>query len=364
VWSLQVAAFIRGIALAALVAALASAEDPVAALSRRIRQGAQQLAFDRPYGYLPALLDALHIPVESQMAVFSKTSIQSLRIEPSNPRVLYFNDSVAVGWVRGGFIELAAQDPGHGMQFYVLQQRPDERITRREDCLNCHQSAVTLLRSVMPAPDGVPSDETGVDSRTPFSRLWGGWFLTGATVPAPHMGNAVFANSQRHAITPSFDPKFSLTPSSDVVALMLFAHQMHMMNLLAHPDNIDDLVDALLFVDEPPWPGPMQGNSGFAEKFSAAGPLDHLGRGLRQFDLTRRLMRYPCSYMIYSDAFDALPADVKDSIYRRMWRILSGNSSDATGSRYQRLSRADREAVIGILRETKPNLPAWFGAVN
>src|SRR5579863_4411443 len=126
--------------------ALARGEDPVAALAHRIEQGSAQLPFDSAYGYLPALLDALHVPVESQMAVFSKTSIQLLRIEPSNPRVLYFNDSVAVGWVRGGFIELAALDPGRGIQFYTLQQRPDERLIRREDCLRCHKSAATLIR--------------------------------------------------------------------------------------------------------------------------------------------------------------------------------------------------------------------------
>ena len=114
---------------------LARGEDPVAALAHRIEQGSAQLPFDSAYGYLPALLDALHVPVESQMAVFSKTSIQGLIIQPANPRVLYFNDSVAVGWVHNGFIELAAQDPGHGTNFYILLQRPDERLTRRLDCV-------------------------------------------------------------------------------------------------------------------------------------------------------------------------------------------------------------------------------------
>jgi len=346
----------RILALAALGAALAFGEDPVAALSRRMEQGAK-LPFDGNYGYLPGLLEALRIPVESQIAVFSKTSIQSLRIEPSNPRVLFFNDSVAVGWVRGGFIELAAQDPGRGIGFYSLQQRPDERLMRREDCLKCHKSANTLLRSVTSAPDGIPSGETDVDGRTPFERLWGGWFVTGATAPANHRGNAVFANSVRREMPPAFDPRFSLTPSSDVVALMVFAHQMHMMNLLAHPDNVDELVDYLLFVDEAPLPGPIRGSSGFAERFSGAGPRDHRGRSLRDLDLDRRLMRYPCSYMIYAEAFDGLPAQVKEGVYRRIWRILSG---EVTGQRYERLALADRKAVVEILRDTKKDLPDYF----
>jgi hypothetical protein len=330
--------------LAALGAALGYAGDPVAALARRIDHGSVRLPFVQPSGYLPALLEALHVPAESQMAVFSKTSIQSLRIEPANPRVLYFNDSVAVGWVRGGFIELAAQDPGHGIVFYTLQQRPGEKIERREDCLNCHKSGKTLLRSVTTTADGIPSGEADVDNRTPLDRLWGGWFVTGG--PALQTkGNLVFENSQPRQLTPP--------GSSDIVALMVFAHQMRLMNLLAHPDNIDELADALLFADEAPLPAPIQASSGFVAKFSAAGPL-------RQFDLERRLMRYPCSYMIYSEAFDALPAVTKEAVYRRMWEILSGSDASDPSGRYRRLSTADRKAVIQILRETKTDLPAYF----
>ena len=354
-------AFFRSLTLAALGAALVFGEDPVAALSRRIERGAVQLSFDGPYGYLPSLLQTLHVPVESQIAVFSKTSIQSLRIEPSNPRVLYFNDSVSVGWVRGGFIELAAQDPGNGIRYYIIQQRPDERLAPREDCVRCHKSGNTQVRSVISAPDGVASGEIDVDSRTPFNKLWGGWFVTGSVVPAGHRGNAVFANSERRDITPAFDPKVAPAVTSDAVALMVFTHQMHMMNLLAHPDNIDELVDYLLFVDEAPLPGPVHGDSAFAGKFSAAGPRDRLGRSLREFDLERRLMRYPCSYMIYTDAFDALPAATRDAIYRRMWSILSRKVGNEPDSRYQRLSSADRQAIVEILRDTKAGLPAWFG---
>jgi hypothetical protein len=363
-------AFFRSLAIAVTAAAIALgpvpgialAEDPVAALSRRIDAGATRLPFEGRYGYLPALLEALNVPFESQMAVFSKTSIQSLHIEPANPRVLYFNDSVAVGWVRGGFIELAAQDPGNGIRYYILQQRPDERLTRREDCLRCHSSGTMLLRSVTASPDGVPTGgETDVDNRTPFSGLWGGWFVSGTSVPAGHRGNAVFANGERRTLAPVLDPKFSLAPSSDVVALMVFAHQSRMMNLLAHPDNLRELVDCLLFADEAPLPGPIRGDSAFAEKFASIGPRDRLGRGLRQFDLQRRLMRYPCSYMIYSDAFDALASETKDAIYRRMWNILSGRADAEPGSRYTRLSSADRKAIVEILRDTMKTLPPWFG---
>lgn len=73
------------------------------------------------------------------------------------------------------------------------------------------------------------------------------------------------------------------------------------------------------------------------------------------------MMRYPCSYMIYSAAFGGLPAEAKAAIYKRMWQILSGQEH---GGKYARLSRTDRQAVVEILRETKADLPAYFQPVT
>jgi hypothetical protein len=170
-------------------------------------------------------------------------------------------------------------------------------------------------------------------------------------------------------------------PYSDVVALMVFEHQTHMTNLLTyidwesrvaeferHPtagsssgtrirEIARDLVDYLLFVDEAPLAGKIEGTSGFTEMFSGEGPRDSRGRSLRQLDLERRLMRYPCSYMIYSPLFDGLPAAAKDAIYSRMWEILSGQDKQPA---YNRLSQADRRAIVEILRDTKKDLPIYF----
>jgi hypothetical protein len=101
----------------------------------------------------------------------------------------------------------------------------------------------------------------------------------------------------------------------------------------------------------------VRGSSGFAEAFSRQGPRDSKGRSLRDLDLTRRLARYPCSYMIYTPAFDALPEVAKETVYGRLWHILSGKDAD---TRYARLSLADRTAIVEILRETKKGLPAYF----
>ena len=93
----------------------------------------------------------------------------------------------------------------------------------------------------------------------------------------------------------------------------------------------------------------IRGASGFAERFVVLGPVDSKGRSLRQFDLDRRLMRYPCSYMIYAPAFDALPAKIKEMIYYRMFDVLES-----------RFSADVRQAIIEILRDTKKDLPDLF----
>ena len=119
-----------------------------------------------------------------------------------------------------------------------------------------------------------------------------------------------------------------------------------------------EVVDYLLFIDETKLTSRVQGGSTFGKNFSARGPRDRRGRSLHELDLGRRLMKYPCSYLIYSPAFDALPALIKTPVYRRMWEVLSGQEQDA---RYRSaLSRADRQAIVEILRDTRTDLPAYF----
>ena len=376
--------------------------DAVAILNREIKGGRVRLRFDSKQGYLPSVLEALHVPIESQMAVFSKTSVQRERINPHNPRTLFFNDFAAIGWVRGGFIEVAVQDPRQGVIFYTLAQMPIEKpqFTRNNECLTCHNSNNAmgvpgmLVRSQFTAPNGATMPWLGnyiSDHRSPLEERWGGWYVTGKTGRMRHMGNAVVTDGTKPesivtdqdlnlaSLARRFDTDAYLSPYSDIVALMVFEHQMHMMNLLTRigwqaryllrngsvhdiqtsglSASAQDLVDYMLFVDEAPLPNKIEGSSGFVEKFSAEGPRDSLGRSLRQFDLEQHLMRYPCSYMIYSGVFDALPSEAKDAVYQRMWLILSGAMTD---TKYARLSPADRQAVLEILRETKEGLPSYF----
>jgi len=167
--------------------------DRVAQLARRIAAGEQTLTRDDQTGYLPALLRALDIPVASQLAVFSPTSLQKEIISPQNPRVIYFNESTVVAWPRGGFIEIAAQDPRQGVIFYAMPQQllPRPSLIRRDDCLRCHYSHATggvpglLARSVVTGPRGESMPFLGnylTDDRSPLEERWAGWFVTGLGV--------------------------------------------------------------------------------------------------------------------------------------------------------------------------------------
>ena len=360
--------------------------DAVSQLNLELRQGLVQLGATAQQGYLRSVLEALDVPVESQMLFFSKTSLMARLIGPHHPRSIFFNDRVAVAWVPGEpFVEVAAVEPRQGVVFYTLDQRPmrPPQFVRRDDCLECHESYASLgvpgmlVRSVFPAFDGLPVRALGdytTDDRSPWKERWGGWYVTGKQVSAGHMGNATFSDSGEAGTTRSFDTSAYLSPYSDVVALMVFEHQARLINLLTRVgwevrhalyegrspnlrDAATEVVDYLLFVDEAPLAGKVEGNSGFTARFEAAGPRDHKGRSLRQLDLERRLLRYPCSYMIYSAQFDSLPAEAKAAIYRRLWQVLSG---EETGPRYARLSPEIRRAVLEILRETKVGLPDYF----
>jgi hypothetical protein len=250
-----------------------------------------------------------------------------------------------------------------------------------------------LVRSEFTAADGRPVRQLGtfvVDHRTPFGQRWGGWYVTGTHGAMRHMGNTTVADIEHpqsmitaetlnvRSLEGRFETSGYPSAQSDIVALMLFEHQMHAANLLvrvgwdarvaqsAHEldvaagplhDAIDELVDYFLFVDEAPLTAKVAGNAAFVERFNAAGPRDRLGRSLRELDMTTRMMRYPCSYMIYTAAFDGLPLVVRDAIYRRLWQVLSGQED---APRYARLSGEDRQAILEILRDTKPDLPDYF----
>ncbi len=398
----------------------AADDNAVTRLQKRIDAGQVKLAYEPHYGYLRALLKELQIPVSSQVLVFSKTSLQRQRITPRTPRALYFNDDAYVGFCQNGeLMEVTATDPQLGQVFYSLEQTPTEKphFHRQSDtCLICHASSQNqglpgnLVRSVYPDAFGLPILSAGthrIDQSSPLKERWGGWYVTGMSGKQVHMGNTVVRN-KRHPeeleqgpgrnvtdLRKRFDTSAYLSPHSDIVALMVLEHQAEMHNLITRANFLtraalyeesvlnkalgrpadyrsesttsriqnagEPLVKYLLFSGETALTDRVKGTSSFAHDFGRRGPCDHRGRSLRVFDLTRRLFRYPCSYEIYSPAFDALPGPVKDYVLRRVWEVLTGKDRSED---FAHLSAGDRKAILAILRDTKPGLPSYWKAAE
>ncbi len=391
--------------------------DPVAKLQKRLERGEIDLEFEPNHGYLPSVLRKLGIPVSSQALVFSKTSFQRDLIFPHRPRAIYFNDSVYLGWVQGGTVlEVASMDPEQGTVFYTLDQdpkKPPKFARQGAECLQCHASGLTkgvpgvLVRSVYPDRNGQPILKAGAfntDHSAPLKERWGGWYVTGTHGPSRHLGNSVFPDSDTRPedfdfesganlemLAERFDTKPYLSPHSDIVALMVLEHQVQGQNLITgagyqarialHQQEMmgrilgesEDrpsksttrrfeyaarpLLKYLFLVDEPPLAAPVRGTSGFAEEFSRGGPRDRRGRSLRDLDLTRRLFRYPMSYLVHSAAFRGLPPAFKEHLLRRLWDILNGREPSDD---FSRITDEDRVAILGILLDTQADLPDYW----
>jgi len=365
------------------------ASNRVSRLAGKLADGQSTLRYDRDHGYLPSLLASLDVPVSSQTLVFSKTSFQAALIFPRLPRAIYHNEDTYVGFVRGGdVLEVVALDPKLGVAFYTLDQGESEqpRLRQRGDeCLQCHYGAATggvpgiLVRSVSPDRLGrpvFPGVSRITDHRSPFSERWGGWYATGTHGKARHMGNALLEKGEPAAsldtsrgsnitdLQPFVDAGAYLAPSSDIPSLMVMEHQTRMTNLLTQASwsyridgavdgpLVEELVPYMLFAAEPKLEEPVKGASSYARDFSRRGVRDKKGRSFWQLDLSRRLLKYPCSYLIYSEAFDQLPQPVKDAVYARMSDALLAKNQDAA-----HLSATERQAIREILIDTKRDLP-------
>jgi hypothetical protein len=387
-------------------------DDAVARLEQRLDAGKTRLDYRPGGGYLASVLKELNVPIDSQVLVFSRTSIEAKHISPRAPRALYFNDEVSVGYVQGGAVlEFTALDPRQGVKLYALDADKADKpsLGRRDECLQCHQGPVTLgvpgllVSSVHPAT-GRPGEEHGnafmTDHRTPFAQRWGGWYVTGTHGAQYHLGNNIDLADPIHpgknssdgtqnltSLADKFDTSKYLAPTSDIVALMVLEHQVRMTNLIirigwdvriaehdktlpaAAPQlnaEIEELTAYMLFGDEDQLKEPVKGVSTFTKTFAERGPRDPQGRSLRDFDLKTRLFRYPLSYMIYSAAFDALPDYARERVYRLLYDILTGqdNRESIADLSLAHLSKQDRQAILEIVRTTKPHLPAFWNSAS
>jgi hypothetical protein len=372
--------------------------DPIARLQARIDSGELRLKFDENRGgYLVSLLDELRIPRTSQTLVFSKTSLQLFLIAPETPRAIYFNDDVYIGAVQSSpILEFASMDPNLGAVFYTLEQKEGEKPRFQREflaCLLCHDTGVTndvpglMALSVLTDRSGnaIPAAGTApMSDRTPFKERFGGWYVTGTHGSQQHWGNLVLPvnkdtigdarnyirrldlqpGANITSLKAKFDTTRYLTPHSDVAALLLLTHQTRMHNLITKTrydvesarndaerirNAVEPLVRGMFFVWESRLEEPVVGTTTFAEDFQKLGPHDRQGRSLRAFDLKTRLMKYPLSYLIYSEQFKGLQPAARQQFYRRVREILTGQE---TSRDFSHLSADDRSAILEILTDT------------
>jgi hypothetical protein len=392
--------------------------DAVSAIQAKMDAGEIPLEGDEQQ-VMRRLLAALGIPEVSQMLVFSKTSFQKDRIDPLHPRAIYFTDEVYVGWSPGGLAEVAAIDPILGPVFYKFDPRSSRagrRFERDTDCLRCHGGAFVrdipalLARSVYTDSNGQPLLTLGselVDIRTPFEQRWGGWYATGQHGTARHRGNLLLASEREptaeelsrganlKSLPKLIDAKPYLAHSSDLVALLVFEHQVTVQNALtkanqhclsmmayqqgvqrelkepvtdepaydsvnnAFADAVQQVLDALLSKDEAALPpGGVMGSGGFAKAFARGAKPGPDGSSLKDLDLKQRLFKYRCSHLIQSTSFERQQPALKRRVLRRLGRILSDPASEP---RYAYLEPGERAAIKAILRASLGKLPSSWG---
>lgn len=351
-------------------------------------------------GYLDSLLQALDIDPESQVLVFSKTSLKQRFITPENPRSLFFNDEVYVGYVPGSnTLEIGAMDPNLGPVFFDFHQLPDSPLRYEQEtsrCLRCHDSySMTgggvprfMLSSVLAGPDGnMVSHELSeiTTTATPLERRWGGWYVTGRHGAQTHLGNFIIRDpavlraspvqgiGNQESLEAFGDFSAYLRQTSDIVALLVLEHQVEVQNRITRvnfgsrtlldregaiaPGALDELLrpllDALFMADEAALMAPVTGSNDFAAGFQQKGPVDSEGRSLRELDLQTRTFRYPLSYLIYSDAIAALAEPVRTRLFALVKAVLE----QAPGApEYPHLSADQRSAILDILRDTRPEI--------
>lgn len=392
--------------------------DRVANLEKALKAGRIDLDASLPEKQFVAdLLKVLHVPAESQVLVFSKTSLQNSHINPRHPRALYFSDDLYFGWAQGSDkFEIISTDPRLGVVFYLLERDQEKKSIEvfREDaeCFSCHAAGRTggrpgmVIRSLYVEDDGQPIFSAGsftVDHATPFEDRWGGWYVTGFHGDSRHLGNifsepltdgrAAFdrdPGANQQSLERFFDPSDYLEPTSDIIALMVLEHQATAHNRLIegdysvrsaiyrsrqlnrelgveNPDELSEscqriikhqaerILEAFLFHDEAPLPeGGIDSKGTFASAFGDRALPSSEGRTLRDFQLLDRLFKYRCSYMIHSEAFDHLPDLLKKTILARLERVLVGPAADPLA---EHLSDSERERIHEILLDTLPEYP-------
>ena len=386
----------------------AQMNDPMTRLLGEVESGEKVISEKPGLPLVQRLLKELGIPVESQVLVFSRTSLQRGVVSPANPRAIFFNEETYLGWMPEGRIEIASSDPERGSVFFFQRKLDDRRgklFVRDRSCIGCHAGSATnflpglLARSVY--PDGKGRSLRSVDSfervghHVPLGDRWGGWYVTGGHDALQHMGNSIASRNDggldlirddavgqkglRHLLDVSKYP----VATSDVTALLVLDHQVSMHFKLMEgayivrqaiydaarkgkgissdpPESLtkalnlaaEQIVNHLLFADEASIGGkPTRGDGVFVKSFLSRRVADSKGRSLRDFNLEDRIFQYRCSYMIRSRSFSGLPTALRKSIFRRLHEVLA---SKIALKDYDYFLPGERSVILEILNETLP----------
>ena len=367
-------------------------KDKFTRLQDDIESGKIPLDRTSEKAFLVSLLKALDVPVSSQTLVFSTTSLQLSLISVSNPRAIYFNEEIYVGFIPGGRIEIVALDPTLGAIFYIMDVPINGvamTIERTGQCMNCHSGEDAghvpglLIKSVIPGRNGGSLDAYRIAKSghgIPFEERFGGWHVTGEHGITNHLGNFTgkLADGKITLIPNPHGQRFRvdkyLVGTSDILPHLLHEHQVGFVNRAVEATyrartieyisggklNADQtreldeqariLTRYILFADEVALPPDgVTGDADYRNAFLHNRRIAGEGRSLKDLDLTTRLFKYRCSYMIYSPVFEGLHSLVKQRVFARMNDALNGKDAEFTY-----LPSAERQAIREILRATLP----------
>lgn len=390
------------------------AKDPTTLLLKRIQRGEVVITEANGKPLVERFLKELKLDKDTQVLVFSKTSLQRRAVSYNNPRALYFNESVYLGWMPNGRIEIASFDPELGPLFYFQRQLDDKTsplFARTRSCLGCHAGDATnflpgsLGRSVYPDQTGRPikslDDYRRSGHHIPLHDRYGGWFVSGNHGTMRHMGNAIatrengkvsidrekFVNLEK--LDRFFRTESYPAPGSNIAALLVFDHQVTMHHRLVEAayrarqslfdskldpgemdvsklakgrsmeefmEGRDKVIDYMLFREEIAIPR-VSCDPGFRRAFTANRLPDQKKRSLKDLRLDGRIFENRCSYMIYSPTFEHLPPMLKGAIYRRIHEILTAKKP-VEG--FEHFEQDEKQRILEILHATKDDLPAGW----
>ncbi len=367
--------------------------DAFSVWSERFQKGEEKLDLSSERARLGSLLKALDVPETSQLLVYSATSLQAGLIRPSNPRALYFNEEVYIGYVPGGKLEIAAIDPELGPVFSIFNtaftSSPAPEITRTERCMNCHAGTVSWRLPGFTAESVIAMNSGGsldgfrrdiVGHTIPIEERLGGWHVTGAHEKGDHHGNLLGTSAPGGYKTlpnppgRSFEWENYPVRTSDLFTHMIHEHQLGFHNLVTLAvyrtrefmesghgmigsedvaklnDIARQLVRYILFAGEASLPsGGIKPDPAYQKDFLARRKAITNGASLRDLDLRSRLFRYRCSYLIHTPSFVGLPREFKD-------RVLAGLSSalreQGGPPEFNYLPASEKRAIKAILAET------------